>query len=368
MWRIHRYYLREVATNATLTFTVLFGIVLLSLIYRGLDRAQGLGLLTAARTTLLLTANTIPHVLGMSFLLATVLSYARASQDREITALRAAGVSPRIALAPALLVGILLSVGGSFSHHYLLPAAHWYQHHGEFEVIREVILHSGLRSDRFAPPRTGFVMTWERRTGPSEFDDVFIQISRADSAIDFGGLGAGLFHSDRARIVRGEDDDTLALVLEGLREVGAGPEGHLDNLQFTASMSALASETRRDRGSVRHEQRPPPRRNDAAQPRARGRPTDHRGAVPRAPARVLRVDAVPVRSDRLLYRCVQPRARSCSRAELRAGPGVLVLPLRHPGQDADPIDVGRVVRLATSRGGDCRRCSILLASAPVLSF
>ena len=51
MWKIHRYYFKEVATNAVLTFVVLFGIALISLIYRGIQRAQGGDLFAAALIT-----------------------------------------------------------------------------------------------------------------------------------------------------------------------------------------------------------------------------------------------------------------------------------------------------------------------------
>ena len=95
MWKIHRYYLREVTVSALLTFLVLFGIVLIASVSRGIDRAQGGNLLSAALITFYWAADTFPHLLAISLLIATVLTFARASQDREITALRAAGISPR---------------------------------------------------------------------------------------------------------------------------------------------------------------------------------------------------------------------------------------------------------------------------------
>ena len=89
MWKIHRYYLKEIAVNALLTFTVLFGIALISLIYKGIRLVSGGDLIDAAITTLLLAADILPHLLTFSVMFATVLTFARASQEREITALRA---------------------------------------------------------------------------------------------------------------------------------------------------------------------------------------------------------------------------------------------------------------------------------------
>ena len=118
MWKLHRYYLREVTINSLLTFLVLFGIVLISVIYRGISQAQGFGIWAMAKTTMFMAADTIPHLLAISLLFATVMCFARASQDREITAIRSAGISPRVALTSALLVGIVFSLVASLAFHY----------------------------------------------------------------------------------------------------------------------------------------------------------------------------------------------------------------------------------------------------------
>src|SRR5690606_7493356 len=114
MWKLHRYYLKEVSISAAITLTVLFGIVLVSLVYRAINLTQGFGLLALAKTTFYFTADTLTHLLPISLLFATVLTFARASQDREITAVRSAGISPRVAMVPALLIGILFSLIASW--------------------------------------------------------------------------------------------------------------------------------------------------------------------------------------------------------------------------------------------------------------
>ena len=110
MWKLHRYYLKEVTTTGLLTFLVLFGIVLVASVSRGVDRAQGGNLLSAAMITFFWAADTFPHLLAISLLVSTVLTFARASQDREITAIRAAGVSPRTPMVAALIIGLAFSV------------------------------------------------------------------------------------------------------------------------------------------------------------------------------------------------------------------------------------------------------------------
>ena len=93
MWRLHRYYLRELAVNASVTFLVLFAIALVSFIYRGIQRAAGGTLTDALVITVLFALDSMQHLLTISFLLATVMTYTRAAQDRELVAIRAAGIS-----------------------------------------------------------------------------------------------------------------------------------------------------------------------------------------------------------------------------------------------------------------------------------
>ena len=150
MWKIHRFYLRELLGAVLLTFTVLFGIVLIATIYRGIDRAQGGSLLSAVLITFFYAADTFPHLLALSLLFSSVLVFARASQDREITAMRAAGISPRVPLVAALIVGVMLSVVGSFALHYLIPYAHYYKYRVVAEVTRQLIVNTGMSGDKIS--------------------------------------------------------------------------------------------------------------------------------------------------------------------------------------------------------------------------
>jgi lipopolysaccharide export system permease protein len=245
MWRIHLYYLREVTASAALTFSVVFGIVLISVIYKALEYAAGLSLLAAAKQAILLAVDTLPHLMALSLLLATVLVYARASQDREITALRAAGVSPRIALAPALLVGILFSCAGSYALHYVVPVAHWYQFHGDAEIMREVLIHSGLRNGQFAPPKTGLTMTWDQKVNAGTFRDVLIRrTTDSDRSVDYGGLQVGLYAASEARLLTDSDEERLELYLQDLRALPSGT--FLGELRLSVSVHEVAGRSRRN--------------------------------------------------------------------------------------------------------------------------
>jgi len=165
MWKLHRYYLKELAISAGITFLVLFAIVLISSVPRVIQRLQGGSLYDAALMTLFFTLDSFPHLLTISFLIATVLTFARAAQDRELTAIRAAGISPRVPMTAALLAGIVLSVAGSLAMHYLIPEAHYRKYRVLPEVIRNVILNLKLDKDRIRIPNSDIVLTFRRQEG-----------------------------------------------------------------------------------------------------------------------------------------------------------------------------------------------------------
>lgn len=178
MWKIHRYYFKEVLTNASLTFLVLFGIALISLIYRGIQRAQGGDLLDAALVTLFWAADTFPHLLAISLLFGTVLTFARASSDRELTAIRAAGVPPRVPLAAALLVGMLFSIVGAWTLHYVLPWAHFYKFRVVEDVARNLIMNTRVAGDVIQLPPG--VMTWDHEDERGHFHDVVMNLTKRE--------------------------------------------------------------------------------------------------------------------------------------------------------------------------------------------
>ncbi|HEB54078.1 MAG TPA: LptF/LptG family permease [bacterium] len=163
MWRLHRYYLKELAVNASITFLVMFAVVLISLISRGIQRSEGGGLLDAALITLFFALDSLPHLLTIAFLIATVMTFTRAAQDRELVAIRAAGISPRVPMMSAVLVGIFLSVGMSFTNHYLIPEVHFRKYRVIADVVRSAFRNLNLGGDRIKILETGYLLTFRDR-------------------------------------------------------------------------------------------------------------------------------------------------------------------------------------------------------------
>lgn len=239
MWKIHRYYLKEVATSATLTFTVLFGIVLVSTVYRGIKRAEGFGVVAAAKVTFFWAADTLPHLLPISLLFATVLTFARASQDREITAIRASGISPRVAMTSSLLVGIVFALLGSWALHWLVPQTHYMKYRVVADSIRSVLLTTGMTGDQFS--YKGLMMTWEARDEAGHWHDVQILVHRDGSSLD---LDQGLWLADEAWVeVVGEE--RLDLVLHNVRDAGQR-YAHRGEVRGSISIRAISEGSRRN--------------------------------------------------------------------------------------------------------------------------
>ena len=250
MWRLHRYYLRELLVNASITFLVLFAIVVISLVARGVQRAQGGELYDAAVITLFWSLDAFPHLLPISFLLATVLTFTRANQDREITALRSAGISPRVPMMAAVLIGILLSIFGSLTLHYVLPEIHFRKYRVIVEVVRNVIMTTGLGAtdDRVSIPGTDIALTYGRREDSGRDEDFVLRdcwlYLPDDRGKEIGSLSP-LVHVDKVWIPRTKEGDTsLRVVLEGTTDplTGVGFERH----EHYFPLRAISEGTRRD--------------------------------------------------------------------------------------------------------------------------
>ena len=238
MWRLHRYYLRELAINAAITFTVLFAVVLVSLIYRGLQRSQGGGALDAAWITLYFTLDSLAHLLTISFLLATVLTYTRAAQDRELIAIRAAGLAPRVPMMPALLMGLFLSVGASFANHVLIPEVHFRKYRVVGEVLRSAVINLGLAGDRIQLLDSGYVMTYTSREGDEVFRGCTIYTPKPLKA----GASTILF-VDSVTMRIDEDRNSLQVGFHGMRDPIV--QDDLGDLETAVALDEIGSRSTR---------------------------------------------------------------------------------------------------------------------------
>jgi lipopolysaccharide export LptBFGC system permease protein LptF len=243
MWRLHRYYLKEVLINAAITFLVLFAVVAVSFIYQGVKRSQGGGLLDAFLIIVFFALDSFQHLLTISFLLATVLVFTRAAQDRELTAIRAAGISPRVPMTAALLIGLFLTALGSFALHYLIPEVHFRKYRVIADVVRNAVIGLGLGSDRIK--YGDFGMTFgEVRTDPerrtAEYRDCVLYLPRRTAA----RFSAPIVFVDSVSIPQPrEGSESLSIVLEGVRDPVGGTAP--SQLTLTIPLDELGNQDRR---------------------------------------------------------------------------------------------------------------------------
>lgn len=221
MWRLQRYYLRELLIHAGITFLVLFAIVVISLVARGVQRAQGGELLDAAVITLFWALDLFPHLLPISFLIATVLTFSRASQDREITAIRSAGISPRVPMMAVVLLGGVLAIVGSVGMHFVVPEVHFRKYRVIAQMVRDVVTSLGLGSsdDRISIPGTEVAMTYGRRVEQGEGDERIYQdcwMYLPDERAAALGFVSPIVHVDRVVFPLPKDEAVtrLRVVLE----------------------------------------------------------------------------------------------------------------------------------------------------------
>jgi lipopolysaccharide export LptBFGC system permease protein LptF len=240
MWRLHRYYLKELTVNAVITFLVLFAVMLVSLTYRGLQSAQGGQLIDVALIMIYYALDSVQHLLTIAFLLATVMTFTRAAQDRELIAIRAAGIPPRVPMMAATLVGILLAVVGSLSVHYLIPEVHYRKYRVIATVVRNTFMNLRLGTDRIKVPFSDFVLTFRSRRG-NEYLDCTIYTPKA-----LGDDGSPIWFAERVTTsdLAQTESEPWSVVLEGVREPLGGSRPN--RLEFRVSLHDLANRERRN--------------------------------------------------------------------------------------------------------------------------
>jgi lipopolysaccharide export system permease protein len=108
---LHRYVLRELLAPLA-AWTAFLGFTFLMVAFlRGADVLLGsaVGLGALARVLGFLAPQLLAQALPVAFLLALLLGLGRLSEDGELRAMQALGVSPRRFFTPALLVGVVLA-------------------------------------------------------------------------------------------------------------------------------------------------------------------------------------------------------------------------------------------------------------------
>jgi lipopolysaccharide export LptBFGC system permease protein LptF len=119
--RVQRYILAELVVTLALTLLVVTSVLFAALCLQTMGRMEGLDLAFLVKLLPPLMPLAIAFSMPFAYLLAVALVYGRLVSDRELIALRIAGVHPRVAAAPALALGAVLSLASLLFTGWVLP-------------------------------------------------------------------------------------------------------------------------------------------------------------------------------------------------------------------------------------------------------
>jgi lipopolysaccharide export system permease protein len=119
--RVQRYILAELVVTLALTLLVVTSVLFAALCLQTMGRMEGLDLAFLLKLLPPLLPLAIAFSMPFAYLLAVALVYGRLVSDRELIALRIAGVHPRVAAAPALTLGAVLSLASLLFTGWALP-------------------------------------------------------------------------------------------------------------------------------------------------------------------------------------------------------------------------------------------------------
>ncbi|MCB9358028.1 MAG: LptF/LptG family permease [Calditrichaeota bacterium] len=120
---LFRYLLREFIPPFFFSLALIIFLFILNLVFTMLGRIVGKGLpiWTVLEFFGLNLAWMIALAVPMAVLVAVLSAYGRLSADNEVTALRSSGVGPMQMIAPAIMFGVIMSLGLAYFNNYMLP-------------------------------------------------------------------------------------------------------------------------------------------------------------------------------------------------------------------------------------------------------
>jgi len=122
---LQRYIFRELVVSFLLSFMAILAVCLVGAMFQIFRNFAGLGLEAILRMAPLAAGYVAPWALLVASATATTLVYGRLGAENEIDAMRMNGVHAGRFLAPAVLFGLLLVLGGWWIHEHATPAARY---------------------------------------------------------------------------------------------------------------------------------------------------------------------------------------------------------------------------------------------------
>jgi len=125
---ISRYIIKELILPFIYSLMIIVLMLFINFFLRAIDRflGKGLSVLTIFEYLFLNLAWIVALAVPMAVLIATLMAFGRMSEDNEINAMRASGISFTSILKPALIFGVIICITLTYFNNYILPEMNFY--------------------------------------------------------------------------------------------------------------------------------------------------------------------------------------------------------------------------------------------------
>ncbi|MFL3028353.1 MAG: LptF/LptG family permease [Candidatus Neomarinimicrobiota bacterium] len=128
MLLISRYIIKELILPFIYSLMIIVLMLFINFFLRAIDRflGKGLSVVTIFEYLFLNLAWIVALAVPMAVLIATLMAFGRMSEDNEINAMRASGISFTSILKPALIFGVIICLTLTYFNNYILPEMNFY--------------------------------------------------------------------------------------------------------------------------------------------------------------------------------------------------------------------------------------------------
>ena len=240
--RLDRYVLRQLLVALVATTGGLAALIWLtqSLHFVQLVVDRGLSLGTFLRLTSLLIPSFIAVILPITTFVVTQFVYGRLANDRELTVMRAAGLSSMSLSRPAIACAVLAALCCTVLDVWVVPAS--YHEFRTFQfAIRNRMAAYLLQDGVFTPVSSQMTVYIRNRATDGSLRGILVEDDRQPNA-------RATILAERGRIVTDPDGTPEVLLFDGSREEVDRTTGRLDVLTFAQNTISLTN-TDRDAGA-----------------------------------------------------------------------------------------------------------------------
>jgi lipopolysaccharide export system permease protein len=231
--RIDHYILNQLVLALTLVTAGLVALIWLtqSLRFIQIIINRGLSPVVFVRLTLLLVPSFVATILPITCFIVVLFVYSRLAGDRELTVMRAAGMSDVSLARPALVVAVVVTLVCYFLNIVLVPASLTAFRNYEFEIRNQIaafLLEPGV----FTPVADRVTVYVQSRGGDNNLKGIIIEDAR-----DPGSVATILARSGQLLLTR---QGPMVLLVDGSREQVDPRSGELNVLTFDRNILSLA--------------------------------------------------------------------------------------------------------------------------------